>query len=30
MLFFLGMAIRALSRLLLSPRNDDGSKDFEI
>ena len=30
MLFFLGLGIRALARLLVSPRHDDGSKDLEI
>jgi hypothetical protein len=30
MLFLLGLVIRVLSRLLVSPRNDDGSKDLEI
>src|SRR5664279_848842 len=30
MLFLLGLVIRALVRLLVSPRNDDGSKDLEI
>jgi hypothetical protein len=30
MLFFLGLIVRSLSRLLVSPRNDDGSRDLEI
>src|SRR5665811_181759 len=30
MLFLLGLIVRLLSRLLASPRNDDGSKDLEI
>jgi hypothetical protein len=30
MLFLLGLIVRSLSRLLVSPRNDDGSKDLEI
>src|SRR5450759_902822 len=30
MLFLLGLAIRALSRLLVGSRGDDGSKDLEI
>jgi len=30
MLFLLGLVVRMLSRLLVSPRNDDGSKDLEI
>jgi transposase InsO family protein len=30
MLFLLGLIVRLLSRLLVSPRNDDGSKDLEI
>jgi transposase InsO family protein len=30
MLFFLGLVIRALARLLVNPRADDGSKDLEI
>ncbi len=30
MLFFLGLVIRALARLLVSPCHDDGSKDLEI
>jgi hypothetical protein len=30
MLFFLGLVIRALARLLVSSRDDDGTKDLEI
>ena len=30
MLFLLGLSIRLLSRLLVGPRDDDGSKDLEI
>jgi putative transposase len=30
MLFFLGLVIRALARLLVNPRADDGPKDLEI
>ena len=30
MLFLLGLVVRVLSRLLVSPRNDAGSKDLEI
>jgi len=30
MLFFLSLGIRALARLLVSPRRDGGSKDLEI
>jgi len=30
MLFFLGLVVRALARLLVSPCHDDGSKDLEI
>jgi transposase InsO family protein len=30
MLFLLGLIVRSLSRLLVSPRNDDGSRDLEI
>src|SRR5665811_1765554 len=30
MLFLLGLIVRLLSRLLASPRDDDGSKDLEI
>src|SRR5665811_171280 len=30
MLFLLGLIVRSLSRLLVSPRNCDGSKDLEI
>ena len=30
MLFLLGLIVRSLSRLLVSPRNDDGAKDLEI
>jgi len=30
MLFFPGLVVRALARLLVSPRHDNGSKDLEI
>ena len=30
MLFFLGLVVRALARLLVSPCHDDGSKELEI
>ena len=30
MLFLLGLIIRALCRLVVGPRDDDGSKDLEI
>src|SRR5664279_2285114 len=30
MLFLLGLVVRALARLLVDPREDDGSKDLEI
>jgi hypothetical protein len=30
MLFLLGLVVRVLSRLLVGPRNADGSKDLEI
>jgi len=30
MLFFLGLVVRALARLLVSPCHDDGSKDLEV
>src|SRR5664280_249512 len=30
MLFLLGLVVRALARLLVDPRDDDGSNDLEI